>query len=163
MYPIGIPFGYVGAPAVPEEPVPSNASNTVEREVHAMAEQSRESRLHSSRDVSGYHIAATDGDLGHVDDFVIDEENWFIRYIVVDTGGWLSGRKVLVIPEWIESIHWEERRVYVNLSRDDVEHSPAYEPEEFITREYETRIFDNYRRPAYWEDVPDTERRGERR
>ena len=154
--PIGVPYGYVGAPMVPAVPPSESPETTVDREVRAVEEaHEEESHLRSGRDVAGYHIEATDGAIGHLDDYIIDDENWFIRYIVVDTGGWLSGRKVLVIPEWIESIHWPESRVYVNLTKAEVERSPEYVPADLITREYETRLFENYNRPKYWEDVND--------
>jgi uncharacterized protein YrrD len=164
MYPVGTAYGYPSTMVeIPEQP--RTESNAVDREVQAEEEARKDggSTLHSSRDVTGYRVHATDGEIGHVDDFVIDDENGFIRYIVVETGRWLSGRKVLVIPEWFESIHWEERRLYANLPRAEVANSPAYDPKELITREYETRIFENYRRPAYWEIAPSSERRDEPR
>ena len=58
--------------------------------------------LRSSRAVTGYHIQATDGDLGHVEDFIVDDHSWTIRYMVLDTTNWWPGKKVLVAPDWIE-------------------------------------------------------------
>jgi len=55
--------------------------------------------LRSIREVSGYHIHATDGELGHVEDFVIDDETWAIRYLIVDTRNWLPGKKILIAPQ----------------------------------------------------------------
>jgi hypothetical protein len=133
----------------------------VDREIRAMEEAHLSTRLRSARDVEGHHIAASDGEIGNVEDYIIDDENWFIRYLVVDTGGWLSGRKVLLIPEWIESIHWEERRVYVNLSRAEVQSSPEYDPDATLTREYETSLFEGYKRPKYWEQINDLPSREE--
>jgi hypothetical protein len=75
--------------------------------------------LRSTYGVSGHHIQALDGEIGHVEDFIIDDETWAIRYLVVDTRNWWPGKKVLVSPQWIESVSWEERKVFVNLSRAD--------------------------------------------
>jgi len=74
--------------------------------------------LRSSHGVSGYHIQATDGVIGHVNDFIIDDETWAIRYLVVDTRNWWPGKKVLVSPSWIGSVSWNESKVNVNLSRE---------------------------------------------
>jgi hypothetical protein len=71
--------------------------------------------LRSSKFVTGQKILATDGELGHVDDFIIDDETWAIRYLIIETGNWWEGKKVLVSPQWIDSINAEEPSVSVNL------------------------------------------------
>ena len=63
--------------------------------------------LRSTRDVSGHHIQAADGEIGHVEDFIIDDETWAIRYLIIDTQNWWPGKKVLVSPQWIERVSWE--------------------------------------------------------
>jgi hypothetical protein len=103
--------------------------------------------------VAGYHIAATDGEIGHVDDYIIDSENWFVRYLVVETGGWLNERKVLLAPEWIESVDWHESLVHANMTRQAIADSPQYAPDVPLTREYESQLFDSYHFPRYWEPV----------
>ncbi|PIR25273.1 MAG: photosystem reaction center subunit H [Deltaproteobacteria bacterium CG_4_10_14_0_2_um_filter_43_8] len=60
--------------------------------------------LRSAKEVSGYHIEASDGEIGHIEDFLVEDDNWRIRYIVVDTRNWLPGKKVLIAPAWIEKI-----------------------------------------------------------
>ena len=149
----GTPYGVVSMPA------PEGPHNTEEEELEAIENQDRESTLCSSRDVAGYHIAATDGEIGHVDDYIIDAANWDIRYLVVETGGWLNERKVLLAPEWIESVDWHESRVYANLTRDAISNSPKYDPDIPLTREYESQLFDSYHRPRYWEPPQDKSRR----
>jgi hypothetical protein len=107
-------------------------------------------RLRSTRAVSGYRIKATDGEIGHVEDFVIDDVAWQIRYLVVDTRNWLPGRKVLVPPEWAQLIDWAAQRVEVGLTRETIEKSPEYDPNTPINRQYEEVFYDYYGRPTYW-------------
>jgi hypothetical protein len=109
--------------------------------------------LRSTHDVSGHRIHATDGEIGHVEDFVIDDETWAIRYLVVDTRNWWPGKRVLVSPQWIERISWNESKVFVNLSRETVKQSPEYS-EEALTRDYETRLHQHYDREGYWTNEP---------
>lgn len=106
--------------------------------------------LRSASEVGGYHISATDGEVGHVDDFIIDEDGWVIRYIVVDTRNWLPGRKVLISPEWATAIDWAEGTLGVGMDRDAIKNSPRYEPDKRIERDYETSLFDHYQRGPYW-------------
>jgi hypothetical protein len=100
--------------------------------------------------VIGYYIQASDGDLGHVEDFIIDDANWTIRYMVVDTRNWLPGKKVLVSPEWITDVSWGESKVHVNLTQEEIRDSPEYDPAEAVNRLYEERLYDFYGRPKYW-------------
>lgn len=110
-----------------------------------------ESHLRSVKEVKGYHIRATDGEIGHVEDFIVDEADWVIRYMVANTRNWLPGRKVLVTPPWIESIEWAERQVQVDLTKQGVKESPEYDPSQPVNREYEVQLYDYYGRPHYWE------------
>ncbi|MEQ9814917.1 MAG: PRC-barrel domain-containing protein [Azospirillaceae bacterium] len=114
------------------------------------AEQQGSPDLRSAREVEGYHIHATDDRIGHVDDFIIDTADWSIRYIVVDTGNWLPGRRVLIAPRWAEGINWHDRELWVKLDREAVKNSPPYEPESWVDRDYEARLHDYYRYPPYW-------------
>jgi hypothetical protein len=114
-----------------------------------------ESDLRSTRSVSGYHIRAMDGEIGHLDDFIMVDEAWEngpweIRYLVIDTGRWLPGRHVVIPPLWAESIDWDTRTVEVGLTRELIERSPEYDPEEPVNRRYEEVLYDYYGRPKYW-------------
>ncbi|NDJ78516.1 MAG: PRC-barrel domain containing protein [Chloroflexi bacterium] len=106
--------------------------------------------LRSAGEVTGYHIQATDGRIGQVEDFIVEDETWLIQYLVVDTHTWLPGRKVLVAPTWIEQINWELREVRVDLKRETIKHSPEFDPSAPVNREYEMRLYDYYGRPHYW-------------
>jgi uncharacterized protein YrrD len=117
-------------------------------------EKAWDPNLRSTHDVSGYHIQAADGEIGHVEDFVIDDDTWAIRYLVVDTQNWWPGKKVLVSPQWIERVSWTEAKVFVNLSRETIKQSPEYTEESLLTREYEAGLHRHYRRQGYWVDKP---------
>jgi sporulation protein YlmC with PRC-barrel domain len=116
-----------------------------------MAEQVRGPVQHSSRKIIGYYIQARDGEMGHVEDFIIDTDTWHIRYMVVDTKNWWPGKKVLVSPRWIQDIRWDDAHVTVDLPRDRIKASPEYDPSKPVPRDYETRLHDHYSRPAYWQ------------
>jgi uncharacterized protein YrrD len=118
-------------------------------------EKTWDSRLRSTHDVSGHHIQAADGEIGHVEDFIIDDETWAIRYLVIDTRNWWPGKKVLVSPHWIERVSWSESKVFVNLSRDAIKESPEYTEESLLTRDYETGLHRHYDQPGYWENEAD--------
>lgn len=107
--------------------------------------------LRSADEVTGYHIRATDGDIGHVEDFFAQTSGWVIRYLLVDTRNLLPGKKVLLAPEWIDEIDWDDREVGVELTREQVKSSPEYDPDEPLTRKYESALYEYYGRPGYWE------------
>jgi uncharacterized protein YrrD len=117
-------------------------------------EKAWDPHLRSTHEVSGYHIQATDGEVGHVEDFIIDDETWAIRYLVVDTRNLWPGKKVLISPQWIERVSWGASRVFVHLSRETIKRSPEYTEEFLLTREYETELHQHYNRQIYWIDEP---------
>lgn len=121
----------------------------------APVQRPEETRLRSSAEIMGYTIAAQDGEIGQVEDFVIDTRYWATRYVEVDTRKWWPGKHVLVSPRWIESISWGKRRVIVLLERDAIRSAPAYHRGTPITREYEARLFRHYGRTAYWRQAQD--------
>jgi len=102
--------------------------------------------LRNTHDVRGHRILAADGKIGHVEDFIIDDQMWEIRYFVVDTRDWWRGKKVLVSSQWIERVSSHKRKVFVNLSRDSIRQSPEYSVESLPTRDYETGLHGYYNR-----------------
>lgn len=106
--------------------------------------------LRGVKDLFGYKIRATDGEIGYVHDLFFDDDYWTIRYLVVDTGDWLPGRKVLISPPWIEEVRWGDSNVLVNMNKEEVKNSPEYNPSDPINRSYEGRLYDYYGRPKYW-------------
>ena len=108
--------------------------------------------LRSTHEVTGYHLQALDGEIGHVEDFIIDDENWTIRYLVVGTKNWWPGKMVLVSPQWIERVSWEESKLFTNLSRQTIKESPEYTEASLLTRDYEIGMHHHYDRKGYWID-----------
>ena len=141
--PVAMPGSIIGAPVSH-----TGMAEAVENE----SQESNDPHLHSANEVTGYHIEANDGDIGHVKDFIVDDENWAIRYVLVDTKNWWPGRKVVVSPDWIERVSWSDSRVYVNESRDNIQHAPEYQSNEALTREFEARLHRHYHRNPYWDD-----------
>ncbi len=112
---------------------------------------SKEDRhLRSCKAVKGYHIHAKDGEIGHVQGFLLDDESWSIRYLIVNTSNWWMGHQVLVSPEWIKDIDWAESVVTVDLEREAVKNAPAYNPLVPFPRESEMDIYGHYGRNGYW-------------
>ena len=109
-------------------------------------------RLRSISDVNGHHIQAPDGEIGSIAGFLIDDETWEIRYVIVARRSWWSETKVLLAPEWIERVSWDKAEVHVALSRRDVRRSPAYSANTPLTREDEIRLHHHYRRTGYWDN-----------
>ena len=108
--------------------------------------------LRSTDDVSGRDVQAEDGGIGHVEDFVIDDETWTIRYLIVDTRNWWPGKKVLISTRWIERISWEESKVFINLTREAIKQAPEYTDQTVITRDQEMKLHRHYKREGYWAD-----------
>jgi len=101
-------------------------------------------------DFNGYRIQARDGEVGHVTDFIIDDENWKIRYFVVETRNWLPGNFVVLSTDWIEDINWREQRVVVNLPKEKVKNGPYFDPDDPFTREDERKLYESYNKTPYF-------------
>jgi len=143
----GFPFywgGFVTSPSI----LGLDIDNALVTEAAPVREE--ESHLHSCNTVAGYHIEAIDGDIGHVTDFLVDEETWAIRYLIVDTSNWWLGHQVLIAPEWIEEVRWADTTVAIKLTRQTVKDAPHYDPEVPLDSEHEVGIHDHYKRPGYW-------------
>lgn len=108
--------------------------------------------LRSADDVSGYHIQGTDEEIGHVEDYVFDDESWAMRYFIVDTRNWWpGGRKVLLATHWIDRIDWSGSLVHVNLTREQIRNSPEHDPDQPLDRDTETTLHLHYGMRNYWE------------
>jgi PRC-barrel domain len=138
-----------GPVAFPGEVIPANADSQA-LEIAEMQRADDDIHLRSVEQVTEYYIEAKDGDIGHVEKFIVDDQNWTIRYVVVDTRNWLPGKKVLMSPEWVSSVSWSDSRVYVDLSREQIENCPEYDPRQPLSRDYEDRVHEHYQRRRYW-------------
>ena len=108
-------------------------------------------RLRSAREVIGYHIQAMDKDIGHIEDFIVDQNMWVIRYLIIDTSNWLpASKRVLVAPTWADRVDWAKRKVLIDLTSKQVKNSPEFDYSLPVNREYETILYDYYGRPHYW-------------
>jgi hypothetical protein len=111
---------------------------------------SADSHLRSSTAVHGYRIETTDGEIGHLDGYIVDDETWSIRYIEVATRNWLPGKKVLLSPEWIDRISWQDQTLSVALPTDAIRNAPEYIMSRPLSREYENKLYLHYGRVPYW-------------
>lgn len=107
--------------------------------------------LRSSNELKGYSIKGMDGDIGQIDDFIVDDMSWEIKYIVIDTKKFLPGKKVIINLSWINDISWIDSSIHVNMTMDEIKNSPEYNPSESVNRKYEEVLYDYYGRPKYWE------------
>lgn len=130
------------------EPEPKAESESTDRDRNRP--HAPDPHLRDSRVVIGYQIQASDGEIGHVDDLLVDITTWVIRYLVVDTRNWLPGRKVLIAPGWVRQIDWEESAVQTDHSRQEIKDSPEFDPSQPVSRKYEERLHHYYERPTYW-------------
>lgn len=100
--------------------------------------------LRSANAVTGYHIHATDGDIGHLENLLPDDVNWDIRYLVIATSDWWPGKHVLLAPYAVEEIDWLERHIRLNVTRDQVKSSPPWDPVTMIDRIGEQRLHSHF-------------------
>jgi hypothetical protein len=146
---------YWGSPVFPEMgfglplaplPFPPPAPRQPERQAGTAAVH-EDPHLRSVSAVSTYDLEAADGGLGHVEDFLIDDASWQVRYLVIDTRNWWPGKRVLIAPQWIDEIGWDDARVHVHLSRATIKAGPAYDPARPATPDYTRVLHDHYGLP----------------
>ena len=135
-------MGFMGG-ALPDR-VSSDERRREERIANANAQRDDgDPHLRSVAAVTGYHIHAVDGEIGHVEDFFVEDADWSIHYLLVDTRNWWPGKKVLISPHSVQTIDWTHKLVNLNVDRRVIKDSPAYEPGMIIDRAYE-RHFHSY-------------------
>jgi len=152
-------FGYYGWPLYWGGPYTWGSYSYVEHDREKWKEvnpggKAWDVHLRSTNAVSGHNIQATDGEIGHVEDFIIDDHTWAIRYLIIDTRNWWPGKKVLISPNWIQRVSWNEMKVFINLERESIKRSPEYSEESLLTRDYEARLHRHYNHEGYWVDEP---------
>jgi hypothetical protein len=107
--------------------------------------------LRSANEVMGYSIQCRDDDIGQVDDFIAELDTWIIRYLVIDTSKWIpASKKVLIPPQWVDSVDWSDSQVAVDLLKAQIQGGPEFDPAQPVNREYEEVLYDYYGRPHYW-------------
>lgn len=134
---------------------PSLGANQATARTDARAEAARQQdddiHLRSCKEVVGYHIQASDGDIGHVRGMLVDDQTWAVRYLIVDTSNWWLGHQVLIAPPWIREISWPERKVMVNLTQQAVKDASPWDIMVPLAREQEVAIHQHYGVPGYWD------------
>jgi PRC-barrel domain len=101
-------------------------------------------------EVNGAYVQTPDGEIGHVEDFIIDDDTWAIRYLVISTQNWWPGKRVLVPPQWIRHVMWERWEIFIALSLETIRQAPEYTENLLITHEYEARLHGHYERRRSW-------------
>jgi hypothetical protein len=99
-----------------------------------------ESHLRSVNEVTGYQILSKEGKIGHAEDFLVEEETWVLRYIVISIHDGLPERKVLVAPTWVTWVDWISMQIKIELTTEAVKQSLEYDPSVPVDRSYEVRL-----------------------
>jgi hypothetical protein len=107
--------------------------------------------LQDTEKLYGKKLAAMDGEIGHVKDFYFDDAAWAIRYVVVDTGHWLTGRLVLLTPHAFAKLDQDEQTLQVRLSKKQIQDSPSIDSHETVSRQFEEKYYRSYGWPVYWQ------------
>ena len=110
--------------------------------------------LHSIQQRYGEKLRANDGEIGHVRDFYVDDKNWAVRYLVANTGSWLSERLVLISPHALGHLHPRGSVLLVNLTRRQIENSPSIDEHKPVSRQHEEEYHRHYGYPYYAQTWP---------
>jgi hypothetical protein len=106
--------------------------------------------LLNTKELSGHKLAASDGAIGHIKDFYFDDQHWALRYLVADTGTWLTNRIVLISPHAFGELDHDNNQLHVNLTRAQIEKAPSADAHRPVSRQYETDYYAYYGWPTYW-------------
>jgi hypothetical protein len=133
-------YGYGGGVSAS----PSLGRSMDEQEIADAEMDNDDPHLRSIKAVSGYHVHAADGSIGHDEDFLIEDADWRIHYLVIDTKNWWPGKRALISPRSVRSIEWRDRLLHLGIDRQTVKASPAYDPELAVDPAYEKRLEEYY-------------------
>jgi hypothetical protein len=106
--------------------------------------------LQNIKELYGNQLAASDGEIGKIKDFYFDDQHWAVRYLVADTGTWLTDRLVLISPHAFGKLNRDKEQLHVNLTRTQIEKSPSIEAHRPVSRQYEAEYYTYYGWPTYW-------------
>ena len=108
----------------------------------------------SIKSLIGYSLKETDGEIGEVEEFYFDDDSWTIRYLIVKTGNWFSGHKVLISPQALQQPDWENKEFLVNLTKEQIQNSPDIDTDKPVSRQQEERLYSYYPWQGYWGSEP---------
>ncbi len=131
-----------GTPAGVPITDPATAREVEERFEQEVSEG--DPHLRSAGEVLDYAIEANDGAIGRLDDVLIDDRDWMLRYLVVSTARWPPARQVILSPRWVERFEWDTRRIVFHVSRTQIEEAPDYDPSIYVDQAYEARLHGHY-------------------
>ncbi len=142
-------FNWIGELHRPE-PMPLRAdSNASVRVTQTQVTYQTSPALLSVREALNFEVIDRNAkSIGRMDDFIVDDQEWMIRYMVLDTGNILTGKKVLVSPIWLNEIDFDQKKVYLDLAKETIEEAPEFDPGQPINRKYEEVLYDFYGRPT---------------
>jgi sporulation protein YlmC with PRC-barrel domain len=118
------------------QPTPLVDPRTI-REVDRTKISHEDRHLRSSKEVVGYHIHASDGHIGHVNNFIVEDQTWQIAYLVVDTHNWIGGKKVLIAVKHVKHVEWANKKVVVDVTTDAIKTSEAVDKWEYTVPGYD--------------------------
>jgi sporulation protein YlmC with PRC-barrel domain len=133
-------WGLTGTVPITQERVNSNPPDYPSDADHNV-------HLRSTRELTGYLVYGINGEVGKLEDFIIDDDTWQLDFLVVDTGNWLSGKKVLLSPRCITEISWSRSSIFVNMPSDEIESRDEYDPYQPVNIVEEHHFYDYYGRP----------------
>ena len=107
--------------------------------------------LNKAKTLKGYKLHSRDGEIGKVKEFYFDDQHWTIRYLVADTGNWLTGRQVLISPYALVTVNKEEKYIAIDLTKKQIEDSPSLDSDKPVSRQFEEAYYGYYRWPMYWD------------
>jgi len=140
----GFYMGGYGQSALLTAPELGAMRRHAEQDIVASERRSDDAHLRSVAAVTGYHIHAKDGEIGHVEDFLVEDADWSIHYLVADTKNWLPGKRVLISPRSVRDIVWSDRLVNLGVTRHTIQDSPPYETSTVVDRTYEKKFHSHY-------------------
>lgn len=147
----GYPEYWTGTLLWGATPFPVVPTHTVSRDATVHAGQTpMDQHLRSLKEVMGYSLQATDAAIGSLEDLLVDNGSWALRYVMVDTREWWIGKHVVVPTQWITALDWEKQLVHVDVLRNAVQQAPEFDPALALSRDYESALFGHYQRPGYW-------------
>lgn len=133
-------------PAMMEATIPIPRTSANKAQALGPADQ----HLLSIDTITGYHLEAVDGLIGHVHDFLIDDTNWHIRYLIAATSNWWPGMSVVLPSNSVKKVDWEERLLRLDVNRRQVQGSPRYDPRMRLDKAYQERLQEHYGSTNYW-------------
>jgi PRC-barrel domain len=134
-----------------EADIAPRVPTAIEREIRARQEESMDPHLRSAKEIIDYYLEAKDGEIGHVEELLVDDRDFAVRYMVIDTRNWWPGKKVVISPGWVDRVSYEESKVHVGMTRDTVQSAPEYDRDS-LDRSFEAKLHAHYQKRGYWEE-----------